>query len=272
VSAVDVGSAAAALRAALGDRRPRVAITMGSGLGGLGARIEDPVEVPYTELPGWPLPTVVGHAGKVVAGTLGGVAVLGLSGRVHMYEGAETARAIFYVRVLGELDVPILFLSNAAGAIHPTFTPGDLMLISDHINMTFRSPLLGPAHEGEERFPDLSDPYDPELRRIVRETALELGVGLQEGVYAAMHGPAYETPAEIRMLERFGADAVGMSTVPEVIAARAREIRCVAVSCLTNYAAGATSEPLDHEEVLGVTVQVQDDFERLVAGSIARFE
>lgn len=272
MSDADARSAAAALRAALGDRRPRVAITMGSGLGGLGARIEDPVEISYAELPGWPLPTVVGHAGKVVAGSLGGVSVLGLSGRVHMYEGAEPARAIFYVRVLGELDVPILFLSNAAGAIHPTFVPGDLMLISDHINMMFRSPLLGPVHEGEERFPDLSDPYDPELRRVVRETALHHGVRLQEGVYAAMHGPSYETPAEIRMLERFDADAVGMSTVPEVIAARARGIRCVAVSCLSNYAAGVTSDPLDHDDVLEVTVQVQDDFERLVADSIGRFD
>jgi purine-nucleoside phosphorylase len=245
---------------------------MGSGLGGLGARIEEPVEIPYTELPGWPLPTVVGHAGKVVAGSLGGVPVLGLSGRVHMYEGAEPARTVFYVRVLGELEVPILFLSNAAGALHPTFAPGDLMLISDHINLMFRSPLRGPVHEGEDRFPDLCDLYDPELRGVVRETALQLGVRLQEGVYAAVHGPGYETPAEIRMLERFGADAVGMSTVPEVIAARGRGIRCVAVSCLTNYAAGVTSEPLDHEEVLEVAVQVQDDFERLVAGSIARFE
>lgn len=277
-SAADVGSVAAvesaadALRAALGERRPRVAITMGSGLGGLGARIADPFEIAYAELPGWPLPTVVGHAGKVVAGSLGGVPVLGLSGRVHMYEGVEPARTAFYVRVLGRLEVPILFLSNAAGAIHRTFAPGELMLISDHINMMFRSPLRGAVHEGEDRFPDLCDLYDPHLRRIVRETALELGIRLQEGVYAAMHGPSYETPAEIRMLERAGADAVGMSTVPEVIAARARGIRCVAVSCLSNYAAGVTSEPLDHEEVLKVTVQVQDDFERLVAGSIARFE
>jgi purine-nucleoside phosphorylase len=244
---------------------------MGSGLGGLAGRIEDPIEIPYAELPGWPAPTVVGHAGKVVAGSLGGAPVLGLSGRVHMYEGFEPGRTAFYVRVLGELGIPLLFLSNAAGAVHPEFGPGELMLISDHINMMFLSPLLGPVQEGEERFPDMSDPYDSELRGVVRDTALELGIPLQEGVYVGMHGPCYETPAEIRMLARLGVDAVGMSTVPEVIAARARGIRCVAVSCLTNYAAGVTSDPLDHDEVIQVTRQVQDDFERLVAESIVRF-
>ncbi len=145
------------------------------------------------------------------------------------------------------------------------------MLISDHVDLMFRSPLLGPLQAGEERFPDMSDPYDSKLRDIVRGAALELGIGLHEGVYVAMHGPSYETPAEIRMLARLGADAVGMSTVPEVIAARARGIRCVAVSCLSNYAAGVTSDPLDHDEVIQVTRQVRDDFERLVAASVARF-
>jgi purine-nucleoside phosphorylase len=267
----DGGAAAEVLRARLGDRRPLIAITMGSGLGGLADRIEDPTEIPYAELPGWPSPTVVGHAGKVVSGSLGGVPVLGLSGRVHLYEGEEPDRTTFYVRVLGELGIRILFLSNAAGAIHPGFGPGELMLISDHVNMMFQSPLSGPVREGEDRFPDMSDPYDSELRGVVRDTALALGIPLQEGVYAAMHGPSYETPAEIRMLARLGMDAVGMSTVPEVIAARARGIRCVAVSCLSNYAAGVTSEPLDHDEVIQVTRQVQDDFERLVAESVARF-
>ncbi len=263
--------AAAALRERLGGLEPRVAITMGSGLGGLGDEIADRFEIPYADLPGWPRPTTEGHAGKAIAGTLSGVPVLGLSGRVHVYEGGDPERAGFYVRVLGELEVPILFLSNAAGAIHPSFSPGELMLISDHINLTFRNPLIGPVVGEEERFPDMSSPYDADLRDVVRDTALELGIPLQEGTYAAVHGPSYETPAEIRMLARMGADAVGMSTVPEVITARASGIRCVGVSCLSNYAAGVSNEPLSHDDVIVVTKEVQGDFQRLVAASVARF-
>ena len=207
----------------------------------------------------------------MLIGDLGGVSVIGLSGRVHLYEGGPPHRTAFYVRVLAALGVPILFLSNAAGAIRSGFHPGELMLIADHLNLTGQSPLTGPVVGKETRFPDLTDAYDPALRAIVRESAASLGIGLHEGVYAAMHGPAYETPAEIRMLERLGADAVGMSTVPEVIAARASGIRCVAVSCLTNYAAGVTRAPLDHDEVLEVTKTVQNDFQRLVASSVAAF-
>jgi purine-nucleoside phosphorylase len=266
-----VRGAADALREALGDCRPRIAITLGSGLGGLTRRFEARADVPYSDLPGWPLPTVEGHAGQAIFGRLGDVEVLGLSGRVHLYEGHEPARAAFYVRVLGALGVPALFLSNAAGAIHRTFQPGDLMLLADHINLMFRSPLVGPVQPGETRFPDMSSPYDPALRAAVKEAALELQIPLREGVYAALLGPTYETPAEIRMLEALGADAVGMSTVPEVIAARALGIRCVAVSCLTNLAAGVSPEPLDHAEVLETSQRVADDFERLVERSVTRF-
>jgi len=270
VNPAEVSGAAAALRARLVDRRPRLAVTMGSGLGGLAERIENPIEIPYDVLPGWPRPTVEGHAGKAVSGVLGGVQVLGLSGRVHMYEGQAQARTAFYVRVLGVLRVPALFLSNAAGAINRNFAPGDLMLIADHINLMFQNPLVGPVEPGEGRFPDMSDPYDPRLAVEVREAARELRLPLQEGVYAAVAGPSYETPAEIRMLRQLGADAVGMSTAPEVIAARASGIRCVAVSCLTNYAAGVSTEPLRHDEVLETGQRVAGDFQRLVTRSIER--
>lgn len=259
------------VRERFGDRTPAAAVTMGSGLGGLADEFEAPLSVAYDTLPGWPAPTVVGHAGRLVLGELDGVPAIGLGGRVHLYEGGPPARAAFYVRVLARLGVPILFLSNAAGAIREGFGPGELMLISDHINLTGKSPLTGPVVGEEPRFPDMTRAYDPELRAIVRRTAAELGVGLHEGVYVAVHGPSYETPAEIRMLRTMGADAVGMSTVPEVIAARAAGIRCVAVSCLTNYAAGVIDEPLDHEEVLETTRVVQADFQRLVAASVRRF-
>lgn len=260
------------VEARLGDRRPVAGITLGSGLGGLADEFENPVRVPYAELPGWPRPTVEGHAGEVVIGTLDGAPALGLRGRVHLYEGGDPARTAFYVRVLAALDVPVLFLSNAAGAIRVGFEPGELMLITDHINLTGRSPLIGPSFGSEPRFPDMTTVYDRELGDTVRMAARELEIPLREGVYAAVHGPSYETPAEIRMLRTLGADAVGMSTVPEVIAARAAGIRCVAVSCLTNYAAGVVDRPLVHEEVLETGARVERVFQRLVATSVSRFD
>lgn len=255
----------------LGDRTPVATITMGSGLGGLGEDIHDPLRVPYEEIPGWPAPTVIGHAGHALIGTLEDTPVLGLSGRVHLYEGGEPSRVAFYVRVAAALGVPNLFLSNAAGAICADCKPGELMLLTDHLNLTGTSPLIGPVVGEENRFPDMTRAYDPELRRIVHDAAVELGLGLHEGVYAAVHGPAFETPAEIRMLRTLGADAVGMSTAPEVITAQALGIRCVAVSCFTNYAAGVTDEPLNHLEVLETTKLIQADFQRLVAVSVSRF-
>jgi len=260
------------VEARLGDRRPVAGITLGSGLGGLADEFENSVRVPYAELPGWPRPTVEGHAGEVVIGTLDGAPALGLRGRVHLYEGGDPARTAFYVRVLAALDVPVLFLSNAAGAIRVGFEPGELMLITDHINLTGRSPLIGPSFGSEPRFPDMTTVYDRELGDTVRMAARELEIPLREGVYAAVHGPSYETPAEIRMLRTLGADAVGMSTVPEVIAARAAGIRCVAVSCLTNYAAGVVDRPLVHEEVLETGARVERVFQRLVATSVSRFD
>ena len=273
--AVKVAQAAAVLSARVRDHlegaRPVAAVTMGSGLGGLGEEFSDPLVVGYEELPGWPTPTVAGHAGHVVIGELDGAPAIGLSGRVHLYEGGDPRRTVFYVRVLAALGVPILFLSNASGAIRDGFQPGELMLLTDHINLMGTSPLTGPAFGSEPRFPDMSVAYDRQLRAIVADTAARLGIRLQHGVYAAVHGPSYETPAEIAMLRSIGADAVGMSTVPEVIAARAAGIRCVAVSCLTNYAAGVTDQPLDHAEVIETTRRVQAGFQRLVAGSLVGF-
>jgi purine-nucleoside phosphorylase len=270
-----VGGAAAALggfvRDRFGSRTVTAAVTMGSGLAGLAEAFEDPLVVPYEELPGFPRPTVEGHEGEAVLGTLRGVPAIGLRGRVHAYEGGDVRRTAFYARVLGALDVPILFLSNAAGAIREGMHPGELMLVTDHINLSGRSPLIGPVFPDEPRFPDMTAAYDPELREIVTAVAGEIGLLLHSGVYVAVHGPSYETPAEIRMLRTLGADAVGMSTVPEVIAARARGIRCVAVSCLTNYASGVTDEPLEHEEVLETTKLAEADFQRLVALSVERF-
>lgn len=260
---------AAHVRTWLGGEVPRLAVVLGSGLGGLADRFGEGRELAYAEIPGWPAPGVVGHAGRLIAGRLGGVPALGLAGRSHLYEGHDPALVALPVRVLGELGVEVLLLSNAAGAVNPRFAPGELMLIVDHVNLTFRNPLIGPVPEGEERWPDLHGCYDPGLAAVIRRTATTTGVQLREGVYAAMLGPSYETPAEIRMLHHLGIDAVGMSTVPEVLAARARGVRCAAVSCLTNYAAGVAEGPLDHEEVLETSDRVADRFQRLVIDSVA---
>lgn len=253
----------------LDGRVPPVAVVLGSGLGGLADRFRDARRLSYEEIPAWPASGVEGHAGTLLAGELAGVRALGLAGRSHLYEGHDPRRVALPVRALAAAGVEVLVLSNAAGAVNPRFAPGELMLLADHLDLTWRSPLSGPVREGEDRWPDLHACYDPDLRRFVREEARELGVLLREGVYAAMLGPSYETPAEIEMLRRFGADAVGMSTVPEVLVARASGVRCVAVSCLTNYAAGVTAEPLSHDEVLETTGRVADAFQELMARSVA---
>ncbi len=263
--------AAAAVRArhAL-PAHPVAAIILGSGLGGLAARIDGAVRVPFADVPGFPQATVVGHAGALIGGSLGGRPVLALAGRFHMYEGHEARVAGFAVRVLHALGAPVLFVSNAAGGVRRTFRAGDLMVIDDHINLMWTNPLVGPVEPGEVRFPDMSAPYDRALQRTLREAALEAKVPLVEGVYAGLLGPSYETPSEVRMLERLGADAVGMSTVPEVIVANAIGMRVAGVSCITNLAAGISPVKLDHAEVLETTTRVADRFERLVTGFVAR--
>ena len=264
-----VARAAAAVEARLSGRRPAVAIVLGSGLGQLAERITDPLRIPYDAIPGFHVPTVVGHKGELVVGTLGGRTVVAQSGRFHMYEGHSADEAALPVRVFAVLGVQTLIVTNAAGGIRRTFGPGTVMLIRDHLNLTARSPLVGQALPGEERFPDMSAAYDPELGRAARQVATEQGLPLEEGVYAGLLGPTYETPAEVRMLERLGADAVGMSTVIEVIAARARGLRCLGFSTITNAAAGISAAPLSHAEVMEVAAQVGERLGRIVAGVIA---
>jgi purine-nucleoside phosphorylase len=251
------------------DRVPEVAIVLGSGLGPLAERLERARRIPYAEIAHFPGTTVVGHQGELVAGKLGGKPVLAQSGRFHLYEGHPPETVALPVRAFAALGVRTLILTNAAGGIRRTFARGVLMMIADHINLTFRNPLIGPVLPEEERFPDMSDPYDAGLRSLAREVARGRGVALEEGVYIQVLGPSYETPAEIRMAERMGGDAIGMSTAVEVVAARARGLRCLAFSTITNPAAGTTAERLDHAEVVEVARQVAGDLERLVEGVIA---
>jgi purine-nucleoside phosphorylase len=265
-----LAEAADALLARLGARVPRTALILGSGLGDLVHQIEDAVQVPYAELPGFPRSAVAGHAGRVVAGRLAGAQVLAFAGRVHPYEGHAAETVALPVRLAYAAGARVLVVSNAAGGIRRTLRAGDLMLIRDHINLMGRNPLVGPVRDGETRFPDMSTPYDAELLLLLREAALAAGVPVVEGVYAAVLGPSYETPAEIRMIERLGADAVGMSTVPEVIVARALGMRVAGVSCITNPAAGLGATPLSHADVLATSARVADAFVRLMTDFVQR--
>ena len=245
-------AALAAIRQA-SEVEPRVGLVLGSGLGGLAEEIEERVEIPYGEIPGWPSSTAVGHAGVLVLGRIGEVPLAVLRGRAHLYEGVPAERAVFGVRVLAKLGIRTLVVTNAAGAVNESFRPGLLVLISDHINLQGTSPLVGPNDDGlGPRFPDLSDAYDPELRAAAREAAERLGIEVGEGVYTAWLGPQFETPAEIRFFRAIGGDLAGMSTVPEVIAARHAGVRCLGISVVTNMAAGVTEGKLGHEEVLEV--------------------
>jgi purine-nucleoside phosphorylase len=247
-----------------------VAIVLGSGLGFLADDVVDPIRIPYHTIPGFPEPGVAGHKGELVAGTLEGVPVLVQAGRFHLYEGHSAATAGLPARVFGELGVEILIVTNAAGGVRRTFPGGTLMLIADHINLMWRNPLAGAPQSGEQRFPIMHESYDHKLRALTRAVAGDLGVALEEGVYVALLGPSYETPTEVRMLERLGADAVGMSTVPEVLVARSRGIRCLGFSIITNPGAGITGEALSHEEVLAVSEQVARRLSILIRGVLAR--
>jgi purine-nucleoside phosphorylase len=245
---------------------PRAAVILGSGLGGFADRVEDAVEIPYGEIPGWPVSTAIGHSGTLVMGTFAGVPVAVMKGRAHLYEGHTADRVVFGVRVLGRLGAETLVVTNACGGVRDGLSPGDLVLISDHLNLQGTSPLVGPNDDTlGPRFPDMSDAYDPALRAIAHDAAARLGQSLSEGVYAAWLGPAFETPAEIRMIRFLGGDLVGMSTVPEVVAARHMGLRCLAISCVTNIAAGILPEPIDAEHVLVVGAQAQDRLTALLA-------
>lgn len=268
--AADAARAADAIRTKIGDRAPSAAIVLGSGLGGLAKKIDRATKIPFSEVPGFPSSTVVGHAGELIAGTLAGKFVVALAGRFHMYEGHSARLAGFPARVMRALGATTMIVSNAAGGVNRLFQPGDLMLIRDHINLMFQNPLIGACEAGDVRFPDMSEPYDTSLSELARGVAREQGILLREGVYAALSGPAYETPAEVRMLTVLGADATGMSTVPEVIVARAIGMRVLGFSCITNLACGLSNQPITHAEVLETTNRVAAVFQSLVAGVVAR--
>jgi purine-nucleoside phosphorylase len=248
------------------DRVPAVALILGSGLGALGDELDNATTIPFRDIPGFPTAAVAGHAGRLLLGELAGVTCVTLQGRFHLYEGHDAATVALPTRVMLGLGARALIVTNAAGGINPGFEPGDVMLIEDHINLTGRNPLVGPVVEGETRFPDMTAPYDPALRELAVRVAAADGLRLAQGVYAAVLGPSYETPAEIRMLATLGADAVGMSTVPEVLAARARGARVLGISLISNAAAGLSPVPLTHDEVVAAGVEARGRFSRLVRG------
>jgi purine-nucleoside phosphorylase len=251
--------------------KAKVAVVLGSGLGAFADELTDSIAVPYAKIPDWPQSTAIGHAGKLVAGKLDGLDLLILSGRAHLYEGYSPAQVTFGVRTLGRLGIRTILFTNAAGGINLNFSQGALVLISDHINLQGVNPLIGPNDDKlGPRFPDMSDAYCSECRRIAKQTAADLQIPLDEGVYAAMPGPSYETPAEIRFLRTIGADLVGMSTAPEVIAANHMGIRSVAISCVTNMAAGILPQKISHEEVLETGLRVRETLVRLLRALIPR--
>jgi purine-nucleoside phosphorylase len=252
------------------DASPKTAVVLGSGLGDFASTLERPTSLPYADIPHWPAAAVVGHEGRFLIGGSRGRSIIALAGRSHFYEGHDLRTVTFGTRVLGMLGVKVVILTNAAGGVNTSFTPGDLMVIDDHINLLGANPLAGPNDERfGVRFPDLTNVYSPRLRRIADEAGAALGLTLPHGVYAACHGPSYETPAEVRYLRTIGADAVGMSTVPEAIVARHMGIEVLGISCITNMAAGVLAQPLNHEEVLETARRVRGTFISLLNGVIA---
>lgn len=265
-----VDAAARALAGRIGPV-PDVAIVLGSGLGPFADRLSASTVVPYAELPGWPQTGVVGHAGRLVAGELAGRRILVLSGRVHVYEGHALTAVTFATRALAHAGVRTLVLTNAAGGINAAYGPGTLMVIDDHINLMGGNPLVGPNDvRFGPRFPDMSEVYSRRLRRLADEAARAADVPIAHGVYVAVTGPSYETPAEIRAFRTLGADAVGMSTVPEAIAARHMGVEVLAVSCIANAAAGLTDDRLSEDDVIATAGRVQDTFARLLEAVVAR--
>jgi purine-nucleoside phosphorylase len=265
-----VDQAAAHVRATVGAV-PDIAVVLGSGLGAFADGLAGAVRLPYGGIPHWPASTVIGHAGVLVAGRAGDRPVLTLAGRAHYYEGHPMSTVTFATRVLGRLGVKTLVLTNAAGGINTAFAPGTLMAIDDHINLMGSNPLIGPNDDRwGARFPDMTHVYSPRLRGVADQAAQAVGVNLRHGVYVGLHGPSYETPAEIRYLRAIGADAVGMSTVPEAIVARHMGIDVLGISCITNPAAGVLPEPLHHDEVMDVARRVSRQFIALLEAIVAR--
>ncbi|MFL6254628.1 MAG: purine-nucleoside phosphorylase [Pyrinomonadaceae bacterium] len=258
----------------------RVALVLGSGLGAFAGELEDAQAIPYSEIPGFARPTVEGHAGRLVVGRVGGVTVAAMQGRFHFYEGYTLEEVTFPIRVLGLLGAKSLVLTNAAGGLNNAFEQGALILISDHLNLMGTNPLIGRNDprfgRGDEshgkRFPDMTEVYDREYQEAAITEAREMGLELRRGIYAALTGPSYETPAEIRMLRALGADAVGMSTVPEAIVARHMGLRVLGLSCITNMAAGVLDKPIDHEEVIETGERVRETFAELLRRVIPKLQ
>ncbi|GAA0599489.1 purine-nucleoside phosphorylase [Virgibacillus siamensis] len=260
----DVKEAAAFLQENI-ERKPEIGLILGSGLGVLADEIENPVSIGYKYIPHFPESTVAGHKGQLVAGTLEGRQVIAMQGRFHYYEGYTMQQVTFPVRVMKALGIDSIIVTNAAGGINKTFNPGDLMLIDDHINNMGDNPLIGPNdNQMGDRFPDMSKAYDTLFLDHADKCAERIGLTMQHGVYVGNTGPAYETPAEIKMLRAFGGDAVGMSTVPEVTAAAHSGLRVLGISCISNMAAGILDQPLTHDEVIETTEKVKEDFLRFV--------
>jgi purine-nucleoside phosphorylase len=258
----------------IGERsalRPEVAVILGTGLGGLGREIAVEAEIPYGEIPGFPLSTVESHSGKLLLGRLGGRAVVAMQGRFHRYEGYDLQQVTFPVRVMHALGAETLMVSNACGGMHPLWAPGDLVLLSDHIYLLGENPLVGPNDDRlGPRFPDMSDPYDSALRDLARRTALELGITLREGVYVAVSGPNLETRAEYRMLRAVGADVVGMSTVPEVIVARHEGMRVVGISIITDQCLPDALEPAEIGRIIATAARAEPALTRLITARVER--
>lgn len=251
--------------------RPKIAVVLGSGLGAFADELESAVRIPYVDIPGFPHSTAVGHAGQLVIGKSSGIAVAAMQGRVHLYEGYSPSEVVFPIRVLGRLGICSAILTNAAGGINLNLKQGALVILKDHINLLGANPLTGPNDERfGSRFPDMSEAYSKSFRAITLEEARHLAIEVNEGVYAAVLGPSYETPAEIRYLRAIGADVVGMSTVPEVIAARHMGIQVLGISCVTNMAAGILDQPLDHNEVLETGRRVSGQFIALLRAILPR--
>ena len=247
------------------EKLPKVGLILGSGLGSLGEKIGNPIKLKYEEIPNFPRSTVEGHAGQLVIGELGGKTVVAMQGRFHYYEGYSMKDVTFPIRVLIRLGIESLIVTNAAGGVNMDFTPGDLMIIKDHINFTGQNPLIGKNYEQlGPRFLDMSKAYDRRYIEIAKKAGEKLGINLKEGVYMWFTGPTYETPAEVKLARILGADAVGMSTVPEVIVANHEGVRVLGISCITNMAAGILDQPLKHEEVVETSLKVKDEFEKLI--------
>jgi len=250
---------------------PRVAIVLGSGLGGFADDFDEPVGIPYQEIPGFARSTAEGHAGRLVIGKVDQVPLIAMQGRVHFYEGYSLEQVTFPIRAFKLLGIKTLILTNAAGGVNVQLTQGALMVLSDHLNLMGDNPLRGPNDSRfGPRFPDLTSAYSPELQEIVVEEAKALGVEIRRGIYAALSGPSYETPAEIHLLRALGADAVGMSTVPEVIVARQMNIEVLGISCITNMAAGISDQPINHEEVMATGDRVRETFTQLLRRVVSR--